>query len=172
MINYMFFDIKNHILKEYLAQAEFGVERECLRVCGDGSLAQSPHPLEENKNIDRDFCENQIEFISDVFCEPEQVNEQLLYLQKIVNGKLKENGEFLWAFSNPPKISGEDEIPVAEYSGNLQNKSVYRHYLAKKYGKIKMLFSGIYLNFSFTEKLVKSAFEQSADDNLVMSQNS
>lgn len=167
MINYMFFDIKNHILKEYLAQAEFGVERECLRVCGDGSLAQSPHPLEENKNIDRDFCENQIEFISDVFCEPEQVNEQLLYLQKIVNGKLKENGEFLWAFSNPPKISGEDEIPVAEYSGNLQNKSVYRHYLAKKYGKIKMLFSGIHLNFSFTEKLVKSAFEQSADDNFV-----
>ena len=160
----MFFDINNNAVREYLSKAEFGIERETLRVCGDGTLAQSPHPLGEHKNIDRDFCENQIEFISDVFNEPEQVIEQLLYLQKIVNGKLKNNGEFLWAFSNPPKISGESEIPVAEYSGELKNKSLYRHYLAQKYGKIKMLFSGIHLNFSFTDELVKKVFEQSGEN--------
>lgn len=161
----MLFDIVNKKINQYITEAEFGIERESLRVCSDGTLAQSPHPFGENKNIDRDFCENQIEFISDVFNTPEQVNEQLLYLQKIVNCKLKENGEFLWAFSNPPKISGENEIPVAQYSGNLRNKSVYRNYLAQKYGKIKMLFSGIHLNFSFTENLVKAAFEQSGEIN-------
>ena len=161
----MLFDMNDHNIRKYLAKAEFGIERESLRVCSDGTLAQSPHPLGKNKNIDRDFCENQIEFISDVFNEPEQVIEQLLYLQKIVNGRLRENGEFLWAFSNPPKISGESEIPVAEYEGKLKNKSVYRHYLAQKYGKVKMLFSGVHLNFSFTDELVKNAFEQSGEIN-------
>ena len=157
----MLFDINNNTIKEYLKQAEFGIERESLRVCSDGKLAQSPHPFENNKNIERDFCENQTELISDVFNEPEQVNEHLIALQKIVNSKLKEHDEYLWPFSNPPKISGEDEIPVARYSGSLQNKSVYRQYLAGKYGKVKMLFSGIHLNFSFTNELVKTAFGQS-----------
>lgn len=158
---FMLLDINNNTVRKYLSQAEFGIERESLRVSADGRLAQTPHPFESHRNIDRDFCENQIEFISDVFREPEQVNEQLVELQKFVNAKLKENEEFLWCFSNPPKISGEDEIPVAEYTGSLRNKSIYRRYLAQKYGKIKMLFSGIHLNFSFTQELVKAAFEQS-----------
>ena len=160
----MIFDLDNAIIKEYIRQAEFGIERESLRVSAAGNLAQTPHPFESHKNIDRDFCENQIEFISDVFNEPEKVNEQLLELQRLVNGRLKEKKEFLWCFSNPPKISGEDEIPVAEYMGSLRSKSLYRHYLAQKYGKIKMLFSGIHLNFSFTQELVKNAFEQSGYD--------
>ena len=157
----MLFDIKNDVIKEYLKQAEFGIEREGLRICSDGRLAQSPHPFESNKNIDRDFCENQIELISDVFTAPEKVNAHLLSLQKIVNSRLTENDEYLWPFSNPPEIRGEEEIPVAKYSGSLKNKSVYRQYLARKYGKIKMLFSGIHLNFSFTNELVRTAFEQS-----------
>ena len=162
----MLFDLDNAIIREDIRQAEFGIERESLRVNSDGALAQTPHPFESHKNIDRDFCENQIEFISDVFGEPEQVNQQLLELQRLVNSRLKENEEYLWCFSNPPKISGEDEIPVAKYTGSLQNKSVYRQYLAQKYGKIKMLFSGIHLNFSFTQELVKTAFEQSGYSNL------
>ena len=121
----MLFDIGNKNINKYINEAEFGIERESLRVSADGSLAQTPHPFESHKNIDRDFCENQIEFISDVFNKPEQVNEQLWELQRLVNGKLKENGEFLWSFSNPPRISGENEIPVAEYTGSLRNKSVY-----------------------------------------------
>ena len=157
----MILDINNNAVRKYLSQAEFGIERESLRVSADGKLAQTPHPFGSHKNIDRDFCENQVEFISDVFNKPEQVNEQLLELQRFVNGKLRQNRELLWCFSNPPRISGEEEIPVAEYTGSLRNKSVYRRYLAQKYGKIKMLFSGIHLNFSFTQELVEAAFEQS-----------
>lgn len=160
----MLFDLDNAIIKETIGQAEFGIERESLRVCADGTLAQTPHPFEKHKNIDRDFCENQIEIIGDVFTDPEKLNCQLVELQKYINTKLKENGELLWPFSNPPKISGEDEVPVAQYSGSLQSKSIYRQYLAQKYGKIKMLFSGIHLNFSFTDHLLRAAFEQSRQD--------
>ena len=140
-VDIMLFDLDNTTIKEYIRQAEFGIERESLRVNADGKLAQTPHPFAEHKNIDRDFCENQVEMISDVFVDPQRLYDQLIELQKYINSKLKENDEFLWPFSNPPRISGEDEIPVAEYKGSLQSKSVYRHYLAQKYGKVKMLFS-------------------------------
>lgn len=80
----MLFDINNDTIKEYLKQAEFGIEREGLRVSGDGRLAQTPHPFDSDKNIDRDFCENQTELISDVFTDPEQVNEHLLKLQRMI----------------------------------------------------------------------------------------
>ncbi len=167
----MLFDLDNTTIKEYIKQAEFGIERESLRVNSDGTLAQTPHPFEEHKNIDRDFCENQVEIISDVFADPQRLYDQLIELQKYINSKLKEYNEFLWPFSNPPRISGEDEILVAEYKGSLQNKSVYRHYLAQKYGKIKMLFSGIHLNFSFTEQFLKVAFDQSKEKDYVSFKN-
>ena len=167
----MLFDLGNNSIKNHIRQAEFGIERESLRVNADGTLAQTPHPFEEHKNIDRDFCENQIEIIGDVFTDPQMLNEQLVKLQRYINTKLSENGELLWPFSNPPKISGEDEIPVAEYTGSLQNKSVYRQYLAQKYGKIKMLFSGIHLNFSFQDQLLKAAFEQSSDNDFIKFKN-
>ena len=80
----MLFNINNDAIKKHLKQAEFGIERESLRISGDGRLAQTPHPFECNKNIDRDFCENQTELISDVFIDPEQVSGQLMKLQKIV----------------------------------------------------------------------------------------
>lgn len=170
-VDIMLFDLDNEIIKEQIKQAEFGIERESLRVNADGTLAQTPHPFKEHKNIDRDFCENQVEIISDVFTAPEQLNEQLLTLQRLINTGLRENGELLWPFSNPPKISGEDEIPVAEYKGSLKNKSVYRHYLAQKYGKIKMLFSGIHLNFSFPEDLFRTAFMQSKETDYIRFKN-
>ena len=167
----MLFDLENASIKKYITQAESGIEREGLRVNSDGTLAQTPHPFENQKNIDRDFCENQIEIIGDVFTDPQKLNDQLLELQRYINTRLRENGELLWPFSNPPRISGENEIPVAQYSGSLQSKSVYRQYLAQKYGKIKMLFSGIHLNFSFSDLLMRAAFEQSEENDYIRFRN-
>ncbi|MBQ2349159.1 MAG: glutathione synthase [Clostridia bacterium] len=167
----MLFDLDNTIIKEHIKQAEFGIERESLRINSDGTLAQTPHPFGEHKNIDRDFCENQVEIIGDVFTDPQKLYDQLIELQKYINSKLKENNEFLWPFSNPPKIGSEDDIPVAEYKGSLQSKSVYRHYLAQKYGKIKMLLSGIHLNFSFSDQFIREAFEQSGKDSFTKFKN-
>ena len=159
----MLFDLANDKVKQHILQAECGLERESLRVTVDGALAQSKHPFPGHRNIDRDFCENQIEIIGDVFNEPEPMNAQLNRLQDEIDSQLIKDGEVLWAFSNPPKISGEDEIPVAEFGGSQRGKSEYRNYLAAKYGKKKMLFSGIHLNFSFAEPLLRASFEQSGE---------
>ena len=127
----MLFDLANDKVKQHILQAEFGLERESLRVTVDGTLAQTKHPFPGHRNIDRDFCENQIEIIGDVFNEPEPMNAQLNRLQDEIDSQLIKDGEVLWAFSNPPKISGEDEIPVAEFGGSQRGKSEYRNYLAR-----------------------------------------
>ena len=46
----------------------------------------------------------------------------------------------------------------------LRAKTVYRDYLSDKYGRYKMTFSGIHVNFSFDEKLLKKDFELSGSD--------
>ncbi len=154
----MLLDLNNSYINRLAQTAEFGIERESLRVTADGKLAQTEHPFVGNPHIDRDFCENQVEMIGDVFNSPEALNRQLGELLDKVDAELIKNNELLWAFSNPPRFGSENEIPVARFHGSLRGKSEYRHYLAQKYGKKKMLFSGIHLNLSFTDKLLKTAF--------------
>ena len=157
----MLLNFNNSIINRLAQNAEFGIERESLRVTSDGRLAQTEHPFVGDPQLDRDFCENQVEMIGDVFNDPADLNRQLGSLLDEIDAELVKNNELLWAFSNPPRFNSEDEIPVARFHGALQGKSEYRHYLAEKYGKTKMLFSGIHLNISFTESLLQAAFEQS-----------
>ena len=154
----MLLDLNNSYINRLAQNAEFGIERESLRVTADGKLAQTEHPFAGNPHIDRDFCENQVEIIGDVYCDPSDLNRQLVSLLDNVDAALVKNNERLWAFSNPPHFGSEDEIPVARFHGAQRGKSEYRHYLAEKYGKKKMLFSGIHLNLSFTDQLLKTAF--------------
>ena len=154
----MLLDLNNSYINRLAQNAEFGIERESLRVTADGKLAQTEHPFVGNPHIDRDFCENQVEIIGDVYCDPSDLNRQLVSLLDKVDAELVKNNERLWAFSNPPHFDSEDEIPVARFHGAQRGKSEYRHYLAEKYGKKKMLFSGIHLNLSFTDQLLKTAF--------------
>ncbi len=157
----MFLDFNDPHINRLAKTAEFGIERESLRVTSDGRLAQTNHPFVGKPYITRDFCENQVEMIGDVFTDPDEMNRQLDSLLDEIDAELIKNNELLWAFSNPPKFSSEDEIPVAEFHGIQRGKSEYRLYLAEKYGKTKMLFSGIHLNISFTESLLQAAFEES-----------
>lgn len=154
----MLFDLNNSNIRNLLKKAEFGIERESLRVNSDGTLAQSKHPFVDDPHIDRDFCENQIEIIGDVFYCPDGINRQLNQILDEIDERISGNNELIWPFSNPPKISSEDEIPVAQFGGKLKSKSEYRYYLAEKYGKKKMLFSGIHLNYSFSNQLLKTAY--------------
>ena len=154
----MLLDLNNSYINRLAQNAEFGIERESLRVTADGKLSQTEHPFAGNPHIDRDFCENQVEIIGDVYCDPSGLNRQLVSLLDKVDAELVKNNERLWAFSNPPHFGSEDEIPVARFHGAQRGKSEYRHYLAEKYGKKKMLFSGIHLNLSFTDQLLKTAF--------------
>ncbi len=157
----MLLDFNNQNINRLAQTAEFGIERESLRVTSDGKLAQTIHPFAGDPHLDRDFCENQVEMIGDVFNEPDDLIRQLGSLLHEIDVALVKNNELLWAFSNPPGFDSEDEIPVARFHGAQRGKSEYRHYLAEKYGKTKMLLSGIHLNVSFTERLLQAAFEES-----------
>lgn len=156
-------DFNNSQIKKHIAKAEFGLEKESLRVKPDGSLAHTQHPFLNDVNIDRDFCENQIEIISDVFNSADELLEQMSGIHDRIFSTLAERNEILWPFSNPPVVHGEDDVPVAEFTGELQSKSVYRRYLAEKYGKMKMLFSGIHFNFSFSGDLIAAVCSESGE---------
>ena len=137
----------------------FGIERESLRVDEHGRLAKTPHPFGDDENITRDFCENQLELITPVCNNIEEVTQSLGKLDKAVREKLKENNETIWLYSNPPYFESEDEIPVADFRGEHSGKRNYREQLERRYGKRLMLFSGIHFNFSFDDEYLKSIFD-------------
>lgn len=152
--------VEKHMLEGY-----FGLEKESLRVTPQGFLAHTRHPFAGNLKIERDFCENQVELITGAADSIEKVWQELNDLQKqVVNGllHLKTGKELLWPCSNPPYVRGEKDIPVASYQGKLQGKTAYREYLAAKYGRKKMLFSGIHFNFSFSEALLEEGYRKSS----------
>ncbi|MGN0536475.1 MAG: glutathione synthase [Acutalibacteraceae bacterium] len=159
---YLNFGDKN--IQQQMYKGYFGLEKESLRVTENGFISRSPHPFSDNPNIDRDFCESQIEIVTDVFDNIDSLYKQLGDLHKVAVktlNTLSSGKEYVWSFSNPPFIKNEANIPIAHYNGVLKGKEFYRQYLAKKYGKRKMLFSGIHFNFSLNEDLLKKGFEQS-----------
>ena len=160
---------KKDIIFQFVRKGFYGLEKETLRVCPDGFLADTTHPFANNPNIERDFCENQTEFLTDVWDCADSAWEQLKKLQQqaVRILKTRETGEeLLWPFSNPPYIRSEKEIPIADFQGKQRSKIEYRNYLAEKYGKKKMLYSGIHFNFSFSEEMFDILFQQGNDPSL------
>ncbi len=156
----MLLDFNDTTLRTYGADAEFGLERESLRVNRDGTLAMTKHPFSGDVHIDRDFCENQVEMITDVFTDADALIGQVNGLLDQIDDTLRQKNECLWNFSNPPIVCREEDIPAAVFEGGMQHKSEYRAYLAEKYGKKKMLFSGIHFNYSFTAAFLNEAARQ------------
>lgn len=171
----MSFNFDNQNIIKNMYKGNFGIEKESLRVQKDGFLAHTAHPFGNNPHIDRDFCENQVEIVTDIFDDTSSAFNQLSELHNNVVKKLKSletGGEILWLFSNPPYVKGENDIPIASFKGSLKGKEIYRKYLAEKYGKKKMLFSGIHFNFSFADELVECAFKESKSNNFADYKNS
>jgi glutamate--cysteine ligase len=145
-------------------QGHFGLEKESLRVTAGGFLSHTKHPFPDDPRMERDFCENQTELITDAVGSAKEAWEELASLHKKAVTTLlhlKTGKELLWPFSNPPYVKGEKDIPIATYKGELKGKEIYREYLAAKYGKRKMLFSGIHFNFSFSEPFLEDAYRDS-----------
>ncbi len=141
---------------EYIFDGSFGIERETLRVNKYGHLAQTPHPFPDNKYLDKDFCENQLELITPVCGSIDSLLKTLTALDKEAKDKLSRQGEYLWLYSNPPHFETTDDIPIAMFSDDKLFKRNYRLNLEKRYGKRLMLYSGIHFNFSFSDKLLHS----------------
>lgn len=151
--------MEDAFIKKHFTEGMVGLELESQRVDENGLLSQRKHPFPNDPVIDRDFGEAQIE----IGTPPrENVNEAVKDLRQIlgvIHSRLAENGELLWPFSNPPVIRDEEDIIIARYEGEKTQKTVYRQYLAEKYGKYKMTFSGIHFNYSFSKELIQRNFE-------------
>ncbi len=150
------------VLDKHIFEGNFGLERETLRVTSDGSLAQTPH-IFDDEMITRDFCENQIELVSPVCKNIDELFDELSSLDKRVRSEIAKNNEYLWLNSNPPHFEDEDDIPIADFYGESAPKREYREKLAARYGKRLMLYCGIHFNFSFSDIFLKSLCDENED---------
>ncbi|EOU1991047.1 bifunctional glutamate--cysteine ligase GshA/glutathione synthetase GshB [Clostridium perfringens] len=155
--------IKDESLEDYFIKANFGLEKENVRVTERGNLALTPHPKafgdrEKNAYIKTDFSESQLEMVTPVCNTLEEVYSFICNLNKVVSLEIMKNGEFLWPQSNPPILPREEEIPIAKLS-NREDK-LYRENLSYKYGKKKQVISGIHYNFSFKEEFIELLYKE------------
>ena len=153
------FDREN--VRRLLLKGNFGLEKESLRLTPDGYMSHMLHPFPDNKHIVRDFCENQTEINTPVAKSAEEAIGFLTDYTREIQQKLVSlpQPEILWPFSNPGYIRNETDIPVAQFSGGFSSKTDYREYLSDRYGRYKMVLSGIHINYSFSDELLLADFE-------------
>lgn len=156
----------NEKVKKLLFSGNFGLEKESLRITPEGNMAHTKHPFPpEHKHIVRDFCENQTEINTPVVHTAQEAVDSLYkYTVEIQKGlaALPER-ELLWPFSNPPYIKNEADVPIAKFYGESAAKTAYREYLSDRYGRYKMTFCGIHVNYSFSDELLRADFEVSGE---------
>lgn len=144
-------------LSTALSNLQHGIEKEGLRVQQDGRIAQTEHPKSlgsalANDRITTDYSEALLEFITPVYGDVTKALDYLKDLHRFTYEKLEQ--ETIWLASMPPKIKGEDEIPIAYYGDSNVGKMkyVYRVGLANRYGKLMQTIAGIHYNFSVSEE--------------------
>lgn len=146
-----------------LTAANFGVEREALRVNDDGTLATTKHPKIfgdklKHPYVTTDFSESQVELITPCFKTPKEVHSFLNSLYDIT--VLHIGNEVLWPQSTPCKIP--ENVPIAEYGQDEMGQMArsYRESLREKYGSKKQLLCGIHYNFSFSEPFIQKLSQE------------
>jgi glutamate--cysteine ligase len=147
-----------------------GVEKESLRVHGDGRIAHTPHPYElgsalTNEHLTTDFSESLIELVTPAFPTTWELLQYLCDLHQFVYRHLGE--ELLWATSMPCRLESDADVPIAYYgeSNVGRMKTVYRHGLRNRYGGLMQAISGVHFNYSFPESFweVYAAIRESRD---------
>lgn len=155
-----------------ILQANFGIERESLRVDRQGQLAHTPHPSclgarSFHPYIQTDFCEFQMELITPV---AKSTTEARRFLGAItdVAGRSISKDELLWPLSMPPRIKAQ-EIQVAQLENEFERH--YRNYLAEKYGTKLQAISGIHYNMELGKDLVEALFKESDQTDMIAFKN-
>ena len=155
-----------------ILQANFGIERESLRVDRQGKLAHTPHPSclgarSFHPYIQTDFCEFQMELITPV---AKSTTEARRFLGAItdVAGRSISKDELLWPLSMPPRINAQ-EIQVAQLENEFER--YYRNYLAEKYGTKLQAISGIHYNMELGKDLVEALFQESDQIDIIAFKN-
>jgi glutamate--cysteine ligase len=133
-----------------------GVEKEGLRVDGDGFIAQTPHPKAlgstlTHPRITTDYSEALLELITPVCTSTSAMLESLRDTHRFVQQNLGD--EVFWAASMPCEIDGDESIPIAQYGSSNTGmlKHVYRQGLAVRYGRIMQSIAGAHYNLSFPD---------------------
>ena len=131
-----------------------GLEKESLRVTGDGSIAASPHPPAwgaplTHPYITTDYSEALPETITPAFDALPATVDFLDDIHRFLHQHLPA-GEMLWAASMPCAVAEDSAIPIAEYgSSNIgRMKHVYRVGLDYRYGRRMQAIAGVHFNYS------------------------
>lgn len=131
-----------------------GIEKESLRISPTGDISTQTHPAAlgsalKNPFITTDFSEALLEFITPAY---EDIDECLKVLENIHRFTIQNlsDDELLWVASMPCPLGDELDIPIAQYgSSNVGKlKTLYRHGLSNRYGRLMQVISGIHYNFS------------------------
>jgi glutamate--cysteine ligase len=141
-----------------------GIEKESLRITPGGKLSHSPHPNAlgsalTHSSITTDYSESLLEFITPVSSGIESSLETLENIHSIVQQHMDE--EILWSASMPCIMTGDKDIPVAQYgSSNVARmKTVYRYGLGNRYGRLMQTIAGIHYNFSMPQAFWEQAWQ-------------
>jgi glutamate--cysteine ligase len=140
-----------------LAGLRRGIEKECLRVRPDGTLAATAHPVAlgsalAHPHITTDFSEAQLELITGVHADVEGCLAELKRIHQSVYRHVGD--EVLWCASMPCDLPAEHAIPIGRYGrSNIgRMKTVYRVGLSHRYGRRMQAISGVHYNFSLPEE--------------------
>jgi glutamate--cysteine ligase len=135
-----------------------GVEKESLRVLPTGEIVQTRHPYAlgaalTNEHITTDFSESLIELVTPPFGQTWELLQYLCDIHQFVYRHLGD--ELLWSTSMPAAIENDASIPLAQFgTSNVgRMKTVYRHGLGVRYGRIMQAISGVHFNYSFSTAL-------------------
>lgn len=132
-----------------------GLEKECLRITPEGTLAQTDHlpalgSALKHPHITTDYSEALLEFITEPFRDVTELMQQLHNTHSYTYQQLATQRERLWPASMPCKLEGDEQIPVARYgtSNSGTMKTIYRLGLGHRYGRSMQTIAGIHYNFS------------------------
>ena len=157
------FHLEDKRVRALLLEGSFGLEKESLRITPQGRMAHTPNPFPGNEHIVRDFRESQTEINTPVLSSAQAAVDSLWGYTRQIQQTLAAlpQRELLWPFSNPPYLHNEADIPVAQFTGGQAGKTGYREYLSDRYGRYKMTLSGIHVNYSFSDELLRADFAAS-----------
>jgi len=133
--------------------SQIGIEKECLRVAVDGTIARTPHPAAlgsalEHRFITTDYSEALLEFVTPPVGSSWEALQFLCSLHQYAHAAIGD--EILWPMSMPCRIESDADVPIARYgSSNIgKMKTVYRRGLGYRYGRRMQAIAGIHFNFS------------------------
>jgi len=138
---------------ELLRSGLRGLEKESLRVDGEGRLSRRPHPPAlgsalTHPYLTTDYSEALLEFVTPPYPSNWEMLQFLCDIHCFVVQNLGD--ELIWAQSMPCVMSAGQDIPIAKYGGsNLgRMKNVYRRGLGHRYGRAMQAISGVHFNYS------------------------